>query len=137
MKTKKIFLVFAPGGPQSEQIQGHLEATASVQVDVVTTAQEASKKLGSGDVTCLVFITNQFDSNSVKFLTGLRETRKQLAVIVFTSKVSKDIYTFTNTTKLRRVAIMEIPYDPNDLKTICEKIVNGQEVSHRNYERFS
>lgn len=137
MKNPEIFLVFAPEGPQAKQISRDLADVPNIAVEIVRTAQEASKRLTVGEVKCLVFITPQFDLNSVKFLSLLRETRKNLAVIVFASTVSKDIFTFSFTTKLKHVVVMEIPYKKEDLFAICEKIINGREVHQRHHGRFN
>ena len=134
---KKVFLIFASEGSQTQKICDDLKSVTGVQILAVASSQEASSALKSGEVTSLVLVTPKFDGKAIKLIGLLRETKKSLSVIVFANSVEKDIYTFANTTRLRRVAIMEIPYKKEELKIVCEKVMIGQDVYQRNHGRFN
>ena len=134
MKKPCLVLMFPEHKNDANELEQAVKASGSCDVEVVENAAQLIDRVGKGDVNGLVCNVNHFDLPLLSLLTKAKDLCRRMLTVVVSESIDKKVA--TEIRKIDKIVNVEKPESVKSLSLLCERIVQGQEISGRNHKRF-
>ena len=135
MKKPCLVLMFPEHKNDANELEQAVKASGSCDVEVVENAAQLIDRAGKGDVNGLVCNVNHFDLPLLSLLTKAKDLCRRMLTVVVSESIDKKVA--TEIRKIDKIVNVEKPESVKSLSLLCERIVQGQEISGRNHKRFN
>ena len=128
------FLLVSPKNSDSEKICTELSRNKLYRINTVDKAADVLAKLKEARIHCLVFNLDKFTADKTAFASQIRDLGYGFPIIIFATYLQKNALEALK--KVKKVVLIEKPFESKDIWGIAQKMVQGDQVPQRIHRRF-